>query len=145
MDGRLHVATSSTLVTLDWQGSTDSSLRSVGWHIYEGLVCYDESFKIIPQLARKWEVNADNTEYTFYLRQGVQFQKGYGEMTATDVKASLDRFFSKGVRAQDFSNVKGIEIINTYTVKITLTEPSGVFLCPSKVITGNEKGQIGPN
>jgi peptide/nickel transport system substrate-binding protein len=42
-------------------------------------------------LAQKWEHNKDMTEWTFYLRQGVQWQKGFGEFTAEDVKFSIDR------------------------------------------------------
>jgi peptide/nickel transport system substrate-binding protein len=126
--GTLEVANPYTIVTLDWQGTTDSSLRQLGWHIWEGLTCYDENFEIIPQLAKSIDVNDDNTEYTFHLREGVNFQRGYGELTAVDVKASLDRFFTEGVRVDDFKNVESVEVIDDYTVKVNLYHPSGVFL-----------------
>jgi len=126
--GTLEVATPDTIVTLDWQGTTDSTLRQVGWHIWEGLVCYNEKFEIIPQLAESYEVTDNNTVYTFKLRKGVQFQKGYGELTAADVKTSLDRFFIDGVRKSDFKNVDNLEVIDDYTIKITLKNPSGIFL-----------------
>ena len=128
LGGILKVATADTVVTLDWQTSTDSSLRYIGWHIYEGLVCFDEGFNPMPQLAESWAINEDGTEYTFKLRQGVQFQKGYGEMKAQDVKASLDRMFTKGLRANDFRMVQSVEILDDYTVKLVLSEPSYLLL-----------------
>jgi len=126
--GILKFATPSTVVTLDWQTSTDSSLRYIGWHIYEGLVCFDEGFEPMPQLAESWMISDDGKEYTFKLRKGVQFQKGYGEMKAEDVKASLDRMFTKGLRANDFRMVKSVEAVDDYTVKLMLSEPSYLLL-----------------
>jgi peptide/nickel transport system substrate-binding protein len=119
----LRVATPYTITTLDWQGSTDASLRRIGWHIWEGLVCYDEQFNVIPQLAESYEISDDSLRYVFHLRKGVQFHKGYGEMTAEDVKASLERFFRYGARAADFSPVSAVTVIDSYTVEIMLREP----------------------
>src|SRR5215211_6157951 len=39
----------------------------------------------IPRLAEKWESSPDKKEWTFYLRKGVLFHFGYGELTAKDV------------------------------------------------------------
>jgi len=119
----LRVATPYTIATLDWQGTTDSSLRRIGWHIWEGLVCYDEKFNIIPQLAESYEVSNDGLRYVFRLRRGVQFHKGYGEMTAEDVKASLERFFTEGARADDFAPVEAVNVLDSYTVEIVLNAP----------------------
>ena len=44
---------------------------------YEGLVRWDPDWKsIIPNLATKWEANAEGTEFTFYLREGVKWSDG---------------------------------------------------------------------
>jgi peptide/nickel transport system substrate-binding protein len=126
--GVLRMATGSTVVTLDWHTSTDSSLRYIGWHIFEGLVCFNQSFEPMPQLAESWAISEDGKEYTFALRKGVQFQKGYGEMKAEDVKASLERMFTKGIRANDFQMVKSVEAVDDYTVKLVLSEPSYLLL-----------------
>lgn len=126
--GVLRVATPYTVVTLDWHTSTDSSLRYVGWHIFEGLVCFNKGFEPMPQLAESWTISDDGLEYTFALRKGVQFHKGYGEMKADDVKASLDRMFTKGVRANDFRMVKSVDVVDDYTVKLVLSEPSYLLL-----------------
>ena len=46
-------------------------------------------------LAYAYDVLDDGKRYRFYLRQGVQFQGGYGEMTAADVAWSLNRIHRK--------------------------------------------------
>ena len=43
-----------------------------------------------PMLAEKWEFAPDYTYMDIYLRQGVQWQGGYGELTADDVKYTFD-------------------------------------------------------
>ncbi len=42
------------------------------------------SSKYVPELATKWEANEDLSEWTFYLRKGVQFHNNWGELTADD-------------------------------------------------------------
>ncbi|MHB8867967.1 MAG: ABC transporter substrate-binding protein [Thermoleophilia bacterium] len=44
-----------------------------------------------PMLAEKWEFSPDYSRMDIYLRQGVQWQGGYGELTADDVKFTLDQ------------------------------------------------------
>jgi len=46
---------------------------------------------VVPDLAESWTANASLTEYTFKLRQDVEWQKGYGEVRASDVKFSYER------------------------------------------------------
>jgi len=45
--------------------------------------------KIEPDLAEKWVRSNNGLVWTFHLRQRVMFHKGYGELTAEDVKFSL--------------------------------------------------------
>ena len=82
-------------------GTLDPHLTNVGYvHILQGmfnsLVRYPvgdmgNNEGIEPDLAVKWDVSSDNTIWTFYLRKGVQFHKGYGELTSEDVKFSFER------------------------------------------------------
>ena len=53
--------------------------------ISEGLVTIDINKKVLGSLAESWSISEDYRTWTFNLRQGVQFHKGYGEMTAADV------------------------------------------------------------
>src|SRR5437660_5609738 len=42
-----------------------------------------------PMLAERWEVLDEGRAWRFYLRKGVQFHDGHGEMTAEDIKFTL--------------------------------------------------------
>src|ERR671925_894316 len=76
-------------------------------------------------LAYAYDVLDDGKRYRFYLRQGVQFQGGYGEVTAADVAWGLNRIhrddtgsrFSGQFRAMDRA-----EEVDRYTVDIILKE-----------------------
>ena len=48
-----------------------------------------EGSELLPGLAESWEVSPDGQIWTFNLRKGVQFHKGFGEMTAEDVEFSF--------------------------------------------------------
>jgi peptide/nickel transport system substrate-binding protein len=77
--------------------------------------------KIEPDLAERWERSKDGLVWTFYLRKGVKFHKGYGEMTAEDVKFSLEKAANKATSgfAADYSALDKVDIIDKYTVRLT--------------------------
>ena len=77
--------------------------------------------KIEPDLAEKWDRSKDNLVWTFYLRKGVKFHKGYGELTAEDVKFSLEKAANKTTSgfAADYAALDKVEAIDKYTVRIT--------------------------
>jgi len=58
--------------------------ETLGIHAFEGDA-------VLPMLAKSWEVSADGIVWTFNIRQGVEFHKGYGEMTAEDVQFSFEQ------------------------------------------------------
>ena len=51
--------------------------------------------EVEPDLAESWTLSPDGTIWTFKLKKGVQFHKGFGEMTAEDVKFSFERQINK--------------------------------------------------
>ena len=59
-------------------------------------------FAIVGDLAERWTVSKDGTVYTFQLRRGVKFHNkppvNGREVTADDVKYSLERFMAKALR-----------------------------------------------
>ncbi|MCG8565490.1 MAG: ABC transporter substrate-binding protein [Desulfobacterales bacterium] len=95
--------------------------------LYDGLVTYKEgTFEVIPQLAESWDQSPDGKEIVFHLKKGVQFHKGYGEMTAEDVKFSFDRVIapdSDATEKETFSSLKQVEILDKYRVKFTFEKP----------------------
>jgi peptide/nickel transport system substrate-binding protein len=83
-----------------------------------------------PDLAEKWTSSPDGLTWTFHLRKGVKFHGGYGELAAEDIIFSLERARNPKISAfsSDFAEVKSIEAVDPYTVKITLSKPVPFFL-----------------
>lgn len=102
--------------------------------IFSGLVRYrptEVSIEALePDLAESWEVADDGKQYTFKLREGVQWQKGYGEVTSEDVKFSLEfvRDDPQSTFSTIFENIAAIDTPDPYTVVVSLTNPDPVFL-----------------
>ena len=57
----------------------------VGSSVTESLVMVTPDAKFAPKIAKEWSVSEDTLTWTFKLNQGIQFHKGYGELTAEDV------------------------------------------------------------
>ena len=96
--------------------------------IGEGLLQEDVNRNVLGLLAESWEISDDFLTWTFKLNQGVQFHKGYGEMTAEDVVWSMQQWgLSKHPRAGQLENFwaprSGSEIIDDYTLKVNTGEP----------------------
>ncbi len=99
--------------------------------------------KIVPSLAEDWDISGDGLEYTFHLRRDVKFQNG-NDFTAEDVAYTFNRLLTVegGVNTELLDQVKGaaevidgsadtlegVEVVDDYTVKITLKEPFAAFL-----------------
>ncbi len=84
--------------SLDPVQINDVSSAHVAEQIYDKLLTLDDSLRLQPELAERWEVSPDGLIYRYYLRRGVLFHdnpcfpQGKGrELTAEDVKYSLTR------------------------------------------------------
>jgi len=131
----------------------------IGGQLFEGLVKFDQNdLSIIPAIARSWESNANQTEWTFHIRQGVKFHAdacfadGKGrELKASDVKYCFDKLCTADPNNAQFDvtfkdrvvganeafeasktgkalNVSGIKVVNDTTLTITLKTPFAGFL-----------------
>lgn len=92
--------------------------------ITDGLVNADIDRNIVPGLAESWEISDDGLDYTFHLRQGVKFHDGT-DFDAEDVKWTMDQAIIPGSYSANKWEpyIAGTEIIDQYTVKITLKAP----------------------
>ena len=91
--------------------------------VYSGLVryAYEKDGAIVPDLAEKWDLSADGKTYTFQLRKGVKWHKGYGELTADDVKFSYDRVLDPTVNSRykgEFKLVQSVEVVSAHAVRL---------------------------
>src|SRR5262249_61389170 len=89
-------------------------------------------FSTLPDAAEKLTVSRDGRVYRFQLRRGVRFHNkppvNAREVTADDVKHSLERFMAKSAFRTRFEPVTGIDVVDRYTERITLKEPYAPFL-----------------
>lgn len=83
---------------IPWPGN----LNIASWGVAEGLVRTDFAPPpLIGQINNEgigtsWEIAGDQTKITFQIRKGVQFHKGYGELTAEDVAFSFNEAITDG-------------------------------------------------
>jgi len=102
--------------------------RQVLASLYDKLVDIDKEGEIVPMLAESYEVSDDELVYTFHLREGVKFHDGT-EFNAEAVKVNLDRYQEKdSVRSTEVEPVESVEVLDEYTVRVTLSEPSAPLL-----------------
>ena len=96
--------------------------------IGEGLLQEDANRDVLGLLAESWEISDDFLVWTFHLNKGVQFHKGYGEMTAEDVVWSMQQWgLSKHPRAGQLATFwedrDGSMIIDDHTLQVHTGEP----------------------
>ncbi len=113
--------------------------------VYENLVTYDINNNLVPGLAKSWKVLPNRLAYIFKLKKGVMFHNNK-ELTANDVKWSLERAcaaklasptaetYLKYIHGADkmlkgeSPHLSGVEIIDKYTLMITITKKLNYFL-----------------
>ena len=108
--------------TLDPHSSTIGQSQAISRFLYRGLARFAikdgrvTTTEFEPDLAESWTISPDGTQWTFKLRRGVQFHKGFGEMTAEDVKWSFERQIKRapGTRfGVNLEVIKTIERVST--------------------------------
>ena len=99
--------------------------------MYENLLTRDpKTGDLAPMLAERWKVADGGRTWTFYLRKGVQFHDGRGEMTAEDVRftfATLAKDGSANSLAPEFRLIKSMEVENPYTLTVRFEKPFVAF------------------
>ncbi len=151
---RLTLAVSKKKTTFFPLDIIDASSSKIVSQIHDGLVRFDaEDLSVLPAIAKDWETNEEQTEYTFFLRNDVYFHddscftnaKGR-KVAASDFKYSFEllsrKDFSHGFNtlfkdrlqgANDFyegktNSISGIKVINDSTLVLKLTKPSNSFI-----------------
>lgn len=140
LKGYVYYRLNANPSTLDPALIVDVTGGSIAAKLFNGLVRMDEKFKVIPDIAKSWEISEDGLRYRFYLRGGVCFQNGR-EVKAGDFKYSFERVlepktkspntwvFDKVEGATEFREgrareVKGFRVISDSVFEIRLC---GVF------------------
>ncbi len=110
--------------------SAVASLRVIS-QVYNTLIDVDENLDVVPELATSWE-QPDDVTYIFHLRDDVNFHNGR-KMTAEDVKYSFERILTPdagmlGNSASYAGNIESVEVVDEFTVKMTLKSITAPFL-----------------
>jgi peptide/nickel transport system substrate-binding protein len=97
------------------------------WPVYEPMIRLSDELQPIAQLATSWETNADGTQWTFHLREGVTFHDG-SAFDAGDVVYTYRRLLdpataSPGAAELSFLTPEGIEAVDPLTVRFTTATP----------------------
>ncbi len=95
--------------------------------VFESLVIFDQEGNISDWLAQSHTISDDGLVYTFVLRDGLKFSDGT-DVTAEDVKFSLERHLEVGGSLPISADVASVEAQDDKTVVITLGTPFGPFL-----------------
>lgn len=123
--GTLKIGYFSPITSADGFQAIGGFERMVFFTSNEPLVAIGKDGKYDPaeSLAYAFEILDEGQRVRFFLREGVQFQDGYGVMTAYDVVWSLNRIHDPngGFGAPGlFRNFQGAEVVDDYTVDIVL-------------------------
>jgi peptide/nickel transport system substrate-binding protein len=88
---------------------------------------------ISPELAEKWEVSPDAKTWTFHLRKGVKFHKGYGDLTAEDVKFNWERIKDPKTASPFKAEFDGstITVLDPHTIRIEFDRQNPAFVSTS--------------
>ena len=141
-DKPLVIARGIDLNSLDPQRSSCDTCQIFLSSTYQSLVGLTADLKLVPELAESWEINVDQTEFTFHIDPKAKFSDG-SPVEAKDAKWSLERLKNlKGGLSFTMDNVGSIEAVDDRTVKINLTAPNSEFLsilsAPATAIVNSE-------
>ena len=129
---------------LDPATNSDALAAGAVEMMFAGLVDYDESARVVPDLASRYEISDDGLTYRFFLREGVRFHDGE-ELTADDVRRSIERALHPSTpnpwassydmiagyadyTEKRADHLAGVVVEGRYVVSIRLAEPDARFL-----------------
>jgi len=133
--GSLVLAVSSDPKTFNDIVSTDAYSGAITAMLFEGLTTADPfTLKVIPNLAKSWDVSTDGLQWTFHLREDVKWFDG-ASLSADDVVFTFnDLIYNPEIpsSSKDVLTINGkplkVEKINEFTVRFTLPVKFAPFL-----------------
>jgi peptide/nickel transport system substrate-binding protein len=126
--GTLRVGFYIEAATMDPHLSGSKIDRQVYHNIYEPLVTLDTKLGIQPGLAESWQ-QPDPKTLILKLRRGVKFHDGT-DFNAAAAKFNFDRMKTepKSVRKGELANVDTVDVVDPFTIRISLKKPDAALL-----------------
>lgn len=106
----------------------ESSYAHVFKSIFETLTLINpNTCQLEPGLAKRWKVNEDATEFTFFLRKNVYFHENNSDnspLTATDVKNSFNELSISSKKSIGYAKIRDIiEGVTEYDKSVEIGKP----------------------
>ena len=131
--------------TLDPHLTSDTTSSAIVVELFGGLVAFDTSLNLIPDLAQAWDISPDGMTYIFYIRPDAKFHDGKN-VTAEDFKWSFDRaanpdtaspvaetYLGDILGVDDVlegitDSISGVNVLDDMTLEIKIDAPKAYFL-----------------
>ena len=124
----LKIIPHADLKNLDPIWTTAYISRNHGYMIYDTLFAMDETFTPQPQMVDTWTQSDDGMNWSFTLRDGLNWHDG-SAVTAADCVASLERWGKRDGMGQALMKHMGsMTAINDKTFEMKLAKPFGLVL-----------------
>jgi peptide/nickel transport system substrate-binding protein len=129
--GTLNFGISTDTAIIDPSITGSSITALIARNAVDSLVGQAEDNRFTPWLAERWEVNGDNTRYTFHLRSGVTFSDGT-PLDAAAVRYNFDRILNPKTTSSYARSLLGpvdsIAVPDARTVVIAYRQPFAPLL-----------------
>lgn len=146
--GEFRVVLAAEPLTLNPNLRADDAAFNICQNLYNKLVTLDADYRVIPDLATRWEISSDGLTYTFQLAPNVKWHDG-APFTSADVQWTLETITrAKGFASQVTQRIRAIETPNATTVIIRLNEPYapllsslawyGTFILPKHIFENSD-------
>lgn len=122
----------NNIFTIDPAAMSSNDTVSIISNLYDSLIELDatDRTKILPAIAKSWDISDDGNKITFHLRDDVKFNSG-NPLTADDVVWSIERLLKLNLSQSTFWKTYGfsaknisqlVKSIDNFTVEITLPQ-----------------------
>ncbi|NEE00459.1 ABC transporter substrate-binding protein [Phytoactinopolyspora halotolerans] len=122
------VAATGTVPHLNPQIIVSPSVNAAAGNMLETLVRMNDSYELVPWLAREWEVSDDGRTVTLLLQEGVTWHDGE-PFTSADVKFNFEEVMEYQSYGGDLTeSIDSVDTPDDHTVVVHLSQPYGPFM-----------------
>lgn len=127
--------------------ASDSASQDITRLVFNGLVKYDKTIRLVGDLAESFEMTSDCRLATFHLRKGVKWHDGRA-FTADDVLFTYQKIIDPQIvtpYSSAFETVEKVEKVDPHTIRVTYRQPFapgleswGMGMIPKHLLDGKD-------